>query len=838
MREIYDYRDIRKLEETSFNESLRSGILITATSELAHAMASYYPEYTVIDVHRFVTAIIPEWEGSIKDVKNYVMLRNVIEDYINDSEINPEVSTYLRRNAGDMWNSIKLLIEADIYPDDVEANNSVPLKHFKRIWNSLEVENEQIMSFRSAFSFELSKRENVVKKIESEIGEIKENIYLVGFYFITPIQERILDILENAGFKLVLLNCHDSNYGFATSIWEKTFSEEYTNSEIRNIQENYCLENHFGNALLGKHDDLSIEIIKHHTEFDFAAMVKGAVDRGEAVYSPDAKRCEKILKEYYPEYYNQKHLLSYPVGQYINYLHMMWNTFSNNMDLRYEYVYKCFASGWLISDEENGRDYLYEISILEPYFKGCHSKEQWEERINQLIEAKNSIGGFESREKGTQRWHSLLGNPFNNVGIYTIDEETLVILKDLLTKLIEDAEYLFLNGDRTDLYDHFQRITRIIESHIDKDEILDDEVEITNELLYQLKDESTKGITCPMSGVRDAIIMLIGDYFSEYESQDEETSDRDRMVMPLSMVESAMMSNYGQKVHLVLADEFSLPGQPKSLPWPLTYEMLEGLRIQDRDRTKKYVKCMRSVIDNRPLAYRYLFFSYMGISNMENSPILSIEWICSKEKKDIDVSPYIKLLGIEDKYIDIIGKSDDYRMIIESSDNHQCISEPEFPDRKEPEEVRMDFLLCKKRYIYSYLVNRLPRFTSEFHYSFELSRLILALSIVSDLDKNAIVDKIDDLFPFLRHIELRQSADYAYSQIKPEPFEYDGVEYPGQRLLTHFLNDSVIKNARKRDDDYLETGVIPNNLDKESCTYCPYSNICLDRYREEVSQYE
>lgn len=839
MRDIYDYTDIRKLEETQLNSLIKKGVIITATSELAIAMASYYPEYRVIDIHRFINAIIPEWEGNVKDIKNYVILRNVIENYVADNEVNEEVVTYLRRNAGDIWNAIKLLVEADVYPDDVEPGNSIPLKHFKKIWNYLETENEQIVLFRAIFSFELSQKEAVIKKIEEKVGELRQDIFLLGFYFITPIQERILDVLDNAGFNLIFLNCHDSNYGFATKIWEKTFFEEYRSKSNREIQDKNYLINYFGDALLGKKNSIPLEIIKHHTEFDFAEMVKGAIDKGEVVYSPDSKRCEKILKEYYPEFYNRKHLLSYPVGQYINYLHMMWNTFSNRMDLRFEYVYKCFASGWLSVEYINGRDYLYEMKLLEPYFKGCHDVNQWEERLTTLTDAKKSILGFEDREKGRVRWHRLLGNPFYNLGVYSIGEDIINAIKLLISKLIDDATFLFADDERTDLYEHFQRITEIIQSHIDKEELLEEEEELTSELLAQLKDETMKGVICPMNGIRDAIIMMIGDYFGEYESQDEETSGRKRMVLPLSMVEAHMLNNYGQKVHLVLADEFSLPGQPKRLPWPLTDSMLDNLRISERKDTQKYVNDMRSVIEDRPLSYRYLFFSFMGISNSENKPILSIEWVCNKDKKEIDVSPYVRLLNLNENTIkDAKGKLDDYQIIISGSEEKPKVAQLEPPETNAPREVIMDYLLCEKRYIYSYLLNILPRYTSAFHYSFELSNLISAFTTISGVRKEEVSAELGKLFPFLRHIELRQSFDFASSQEKLESYEYEGIEYPAVRLCTHYLNKDLIYEAMDREDEYLKYGIIHGELAKESCIYCPYSEVCLDRHKDKVELYE
>ena len=848
MREVFDYKDIRRLEETRLDGPMRDGIVVTATSELESAMQSYYPQYQVFDVHDFISDIIPEWEEDIKDVKNYVMLRNVIEDYVADHEVNPTVATYLRRNAADMWNAIKLLIEADVYPDDVSPSKSEPVNRFKDVWKRFEVENDQIQTFRATFAFELSQKEKIVEIIKKTISErqrkkgipesLPESIFLFGFYFITPIQERIFDTLEDAGFHLKYVNCHNSDYPYPNEIWRRAFHEEYAERSAQDLQPDIVLENHFGEALNGNRKEIPISITKHYSEFDLAEMVKEAVDKGEAVYSPDAKQCEQILKKYYPEYYDQKHLLSYPVGQYIYYLHMMWNTFDNTMDMQFEYVEKCFASGWLSTEELNGRDYLYAMKLLSVYFKGCRSIDDWKDRLRNLKDSKQEVSGFKDRVHGTERWHRLLGDPFYNIGIFTIEEETIAEIEVLLLKLIEDAEFLFANKDKTDLYEHFQRITQIIRHHMDEDELLQEESEVANELIIQLSDQSTNGFVCPMNGIRDAIILLIGDHFGEYESQEEETSSKHRMVLPLSMVEAAMLNNYGQTVHLVLANEFVLPGAPKKLPWPLTDEMLDSLQIKGRERTERYVSDMRSVISNRPMSYRYLFYTFMGISNSDNKPTLSVEWVCRKDDKEIDVSPYVRLLDAEDKVSDKMGRD---RSFIDDIKDGKVTEENKpipAPGPTVPDEVRMDYLLCKNRYVYSYLLNYLPTYSTEFHYSFELSKLISAFSMLSGISKDTVADNIERLFPYLRHIELRQSADFARSQGKPEPYSYGDVEYPAQRLLTHYINDEVIRQATDRDEAYLETGKISTDVPEKACIYCPYSEICMERHTEQVEDHE
>ena len=836
MRNVYDYIDIRRLRESSINDDIRNGVLITATKELADAMTLFYEEYKILDVHYFLRNLVPEWKDNVKDVKNYVILRNVIEEYISESDTDDKSIEYLRRNTGDIWNAIKLLIEADVYPDDIETGDSILLMHFKNIWRKLETANDLIMMFRTKFAFGLPQSDELINVINKCTGKDTKDIFLLGFYFITPIQQRIIDAIEKSGYSISYLNCHDSNYSYATSIWDKTFCEEYDSGNARFLQENIVLDNHFGNVLLGKQDEFDLQIIKHHNDYDFAEMIKKAFDNGEAIYSPDSKRCEKILKEYYPECYNKKHLLSYPVGQYIYYLHMMWNVLSQELDLRYEYVYKCFASGWLAEEQTNGIDYLYEFKVLEPCFKWSHSKDDWMDSLDKLLDAKASVKAFEERKKGSDRWHRLLGDPFYNVGIYSIPSDHVEKIAQLIKKLIRDAEELFGSEKKTDLYEHFSRISNLIRSHIsqfDKDSLLEEENQIANELLSQLNDKTTKGVICPLSVVRDAIIMLIGDHSNDYESLDDETSSNDGMVLPISMVEAAMLKKTGPRIHLVMADEFALPGQPTKLPWPLTDKMLDELKISGRHDTKRYVESMRSIIVNRPLSYMYLFFSYVGAVNNQDSPSLSIEWVAERENKVIGVSPYVQLFGLEDRYIDVKANYDDYKKIIESSEDVLIDDSVNAPDEKVPDEVRMDYLLCKKRYVYSYIVNYLPRYTSEFHYSFELTKLIESISIVSGIDKEIISDRVFELFPFLRGIEQRQSKDFASTRDKYSPYVFDDVEYPHARLKPHYLNNLVVETAIKLHDDYLDGKITPEKPDEHLCIYCPYSDICFEQYERE-----
>ena len=82
MRRIIDYKDIRRLGETTIDSLIKNGVVVTATADLAEAMDDYYADYRVIDIHGFLDVIIKQWQSNIKDVKNYVVLRNSMWDML------------------------------------------------------------------------------------------------------------------------------------------------------------------------------------------------------------------------------------------------------------------------------------------------------------------------------------------------------------------------------------------------------------------------------------------------------------------------------------------------------------------------------------------------------------------------------------------------------------------------------------------------------------------------------------------------------------------------------------------------------------------------------------
>lgn len=834
MRTIYDIRDLRLLDKTELANELSNNTIITATTELAKYMRGYYVDYHVYDVHKVIKAVFPEWEKQAKNVRNYINLRNVLEDYIFDESISDITATCLQRNATDIWNAILILIEAGITPEDFPETNSELIGIFKNIWNLLEAESTDIISYRKIYAKYEKDTEFLDNRLKVQVKFLTRKIFMIGFYYITPIQMQIIDLMEHNGYEFIYLNLHDSAYSFACEIWEKTFEQEYKSGCVKKLQPDIKKDNCFGSALEGMKIASDINLVKHFSPFEFAQDVKEAKKRGALLYTPSVSRCDKILREFYPEFYNDKHLLSYPVGQYIYNLHMMWNNLSGKLELKFEWVYKCFASGWLEADLVNGRDYLYELKKIEPFFKNALTIEEWDNKLKDIEKAHDVVSCFDEREKGDERWHKLMGNPFHKLGIYEVELAKLKEIIELMRKLMSDAEELFGNKGKVDLYNHLEKIRKIVSRHRDE-ELFESEKEVVKELLVQLEDKNNEGIECPLNSVRDAIVLLIGDHLETYESYEIETNGENHMIQSLAMVESSVLAKDVNEIYLAMGDEYSLPGKPQKLPWPLTDEIIDliadNLLENSKSEKANYLKALRDIVNNKPLSNRYLFYSLMD--NYSDNTKITIEWIAIQDKKEIEITPYSKLLNnIADATVRMSERVDWSGIMNKLTEEKKSVSIDDFVIDKKglPEEVILDYSLCKLRYLYSYVLNYLPTYVDEFHYSFALTKLIEVFTSISGRRKEEIAKHLYELFPFFRTVEEHQIIDFASKDNLPDPSMFEDIEYPGLRLGYHFLSDKVLSEAYKSMDD--ESGIMPK---KDKCMYCPYSSVCLVRYKEGVA---
>ena len=119
--------------------------------------------------------------------------------------------------------------------------------------------------------------------------------------------------------------------------------------------------------------------------------VKRLLDEEFVIYSTDVKATDELLKEFYPSVYKRRHLLSYPVGQYIYRLHSMWSTKDQCLTMSIDDVQACFASGWVECDGINAMKHMHGLEKLKTYVSDCRTIDQWEARLALLQNTKDTV---------------------------------------------------------------------------------------------------------------------------------------------------------------------------------------------------------------------------------------------------------------------------------------------------------------------------------------------------------------------------------------------------------------------------------------------------------------
>ena len=836
-RKVYTYRSIAALDKHPGYADLVQYPHVTATGDLYHVIRAQYKQFqNVVDVHALQKGIIANWEDPDIAFQQFINISRVIRNLPISSEEKIIHGSFLK-NKAKVLNAIRLLVEADIEPSEFEPT-CIEERLFQRIWVALENEDESFTELRVTMASYLEKPQNfesILRKVAPCM--MADTIVLHGFYFITPIQERLFDMLEHCGKTLIFLCCIDDTVPEVQEIWTKVLSpsNKFDSAEKWLSDEFTSLRNQpFGSAF-GKTPNFSkqhhISTIKYESEIDFVRDVKRLLDEDFVIYSTDVKATDELLKEFYPSVYKRRHLLAYPVGQYIYRLHSMWSTKDQCLSMSIDDIQACFASGWVEYNGVNALKHMHGLEKLKTYVSDCKTIDQWEARLTLLQDTKDTVlASFEQHldniPQKNRQWHRMMADPFLNLSCFDYDDHSLQELINLIKHLIQTARTLFAGPGELTIATHMAKVKKILTDGQKEKALLEEETAIIEELTSRLNYRDLGIRTCLPGEISEAITIVIGGGILDEDNYSIQSGKNETFIKPLYQVESAPILGSG-KVHLCLADEHRLPGKVKPYVWPLNNNFLDRLQLPEDDRRRQYLNDMRFIMDNSPLANRYLFFSLLQNDSVE------ISWIATEEEKEISSSPYVQIL--EHLFQVPVIPSEKRQWSVEEVRSinalEKNISMHVDLEKETAVEAKMDVALCPWRYIYGYIFSKQPAFTSDFHYGFVLSNLIGALSAVSATPKQVVGDAVLSLFPYLRDVEKQQIIDHIPSISEEDADILDDASYPQVRLFVHFLQRRIKIAAedilsQQMQEASLYAADLNAKKDYSLCMFCPYCTIC------------
>lgn len=868
-REIYTYIDLAKLKDCpvfqeikkypqiAVSTDLRKGLKGTLDVDRVDGIFSKDPSVSVVEFQAFAKELNGDFNTDHCKFNETILLSEFLRAKIEEAEDDKEKQNWLigcRRNISPMLSALILLEQADVKPEDLDITDDRNIALFVEAWKYVIERDPVLIDFRERMKSlnDKSTWNPILNSLYKCDNQDFNTLVFHGFYYFTPFQQRVMEMLEKAGFRLIFLFLYDERYPFVYEIWDNTYSEKngYP-SKNQWYMERENTNDPYGDIFEGKeHVEIenNLSIREYGTVMEFVNDVKKVRKEGYSVYSSNFKTINKLLKDYYPDEYGDRKILSYPIGHFVSTLNQMWDDELQTIVLEKDRLIECFSSGWLAVDGVSGRQFLQDLTYVLPFFENCHTIAEWESRIALLKEIQEDvIAPFLIEldpEESISRWQEAIGNPMANFSMFSVEAKKLDIILALIKQLLDMARELFGTNQMIAVQEHIYKLDQILKRYEISNDLYEEERNLVSGIFEALDKPSDFKSKCAPSDIARALSMFIS---GKYEEGEIETN-RVGLVYPLFFIDAACIKNKS-KVHICMCDADSMPGGNKDYIWPLSGRLMK--KCYDKTNNSLILNIMQ-IMESGPLCNRY--FMYCALKNKD----VEVSWISVVDDNVLQPSPYIRLVcdAADVKLIPAVRHQITFQRVADRGYGTGRIDE--YDNSKTPKgmvkEARMAYALCPMKYTLGYVVDKYPTYQSEFQQMYALNALISAIyGLMKDegMTLDEVYKNVMSLFPSLRKVEKRQVYDYMRYERNENDLDYGsrtecgGDYYTDQRIKVHYPNQDVREftigrfgklmtpDGRKGLNLY-ET--ITNNADekmkgqkdvsKSVCTFCPHIDYC------------
>ena len=857
-REIYTYTNLEQIANSESFQEIKQFPQFVVSSDLRKSLVGdidkehvrgVFSGDSVVKVEEFrniLFSLDPYWATDAAKFEQTVTLSEFFRKIIHERGDDFNTRKWLvgcRRNTSQVLSAINLLEEAGVTPEDINFAEDRNIDLLVEAWNYLIDHNGTIKRFRENMN-KLNSKETWNRVFLERFHS--SDIYTVvmhGFYYITPIQQRVIDSLEKIGIKTIYLFQYDERYPYVNEIWRKTYSEKNGYPKYEDWHKDTSrVVDPFGSLFEGEivKNTNKITIREYSSVMEFVNDIKSEKNNKVSIYSSNHLTANRILQHFFPDDYGDRKLLSYPIGQFVATLNSLWDEEKEDVILDENSIIECFASGWLAKDGISGKECMQDLMSILPFFKNTETLDEWNEKINKLKEIKTGVVNKFDEELDADdriaRWQHIAGNPFTNFGVFNVSFDKLDVVLSLIEQLINMARDLFTKSTEINIGVHIQKLENTLYEHEMSDKLFTEELEIVKELFAKLDEPEGFSSKCFPGDIATALNVFLSGRFDDNELQPNKVG----LVYPMFQVDSSSIKSNG-KVHICLCDVDSMPGGNKRYIWPLTGRVIKKC-LSDGIKAGKENKLLNNLIgimEDNAISNRY--FMYCALKNKE----VTISWVSDLNDKLLAPSPYI---GLVKEAFDLQVKNYNRYYIpydrVKNTDYGNLRLAP-YDNKRRPDnilkEARMDYALCSLRYIFGYVVEKNPSFRGEFQQNYAITSLVKAiyyLMMDEGMTVTDIYNNVIGMFPGLRKVEKRQIKDYLNYFDARKDADYLGQTpcgdrlYTDARILIHFPNDKVrtvaYKKYRQLDTPDGKKGLsLDEQIDMiDVCTFCPHQSFC------------
>ncbi len=840
---VYTYSCITELQQAPYFAEIAALPQITMSREMATNMARSMRIFkgNILGFSNFAMRLFPGWNTSGQKFAYAAALNQLLREKIAHAKDKAEREWLFgcKKNLYAAINNIIRLEESEIRPEDLQETDRDMLL-FIEMWQHLEKADGSIAAFRK-------RREDFRNsaRFDREISSIfhfhgSKKIVWHGFQFLTPMQQYVYDAFCRAGYEIYALIQDDVRYPCANEIWGHLYNSGNGYPDKENwIRQNYQPEqNPLGDIFeTGERTSApNVKIVRYRNTVEFVSDIPRMKEEGFYLYCSDDRFANTMLKDYFPERYEVRNLLSYPIGQFIYTLHKMWDENRQCIVLDQNGLRKCFASGWLSAHGKSSMNYTEDLERLLPYFEGCYTVDEWNQRLQTFTDAYDeAIDIFAQKGTGNpleDRKQEALGNPFSYLGVFSVKEKRISDVIDVIGQLIKMAQALFGANEPISIQQHMSKLDAMLYMNDGMpQELYLEERKKVQQIFKALESDRIKDFLCYPGDLAAALLSLMG---GQMEDEAENNKGLKTLVFNIFQVESAAIAANG-KVHICMADITRMPGTASDYGWPLDEDVLQNIC---NDKKESYAH--NWIENSRLTALSNRYYMYAALKNKQ----VEISWIQQQGEKLYAPSPYITLL---DKFSDAAIQSAEVRKLDLQSvlqiAPHKHVEET-FDIRQEAQlhnyDGELEYSLCPMRFVYSYVLGDGEAYRNEYQQNRAIVRFIQVLKelLGNKYSVEQVAEQVFELFPYIRKAERRQMIDDACKWSLPgnegEFTTFENNNYTNRRFNLTFLDSDIYKSAKKQAAMLMSQegrkGISYERGSKEqrNCELCPHCNYCRE----------
>lgn len=702
---------------------------------------------------------------------------------------------------------------------------------------------------------ELEKAKHILKLVTQTDDSVFDRIIIHGVHKITPVMYFLFKFMESIGVEIIFLINYAKNLPNVYKTWKEVYSwcdTKFEYQEDLNIASGKNLGSAIAGIIEGKQNDSipaeEVTVFNNLTSFTDrevrtkfkAALKKVNVENplnkmDTQYYAVRGKSSNEILKIYFPEQFNQKPFLSYPVGQFILGIYQMWDFDKSTLSINDQSLCECAVSNIY---KGSGLSNIFEIiKKTKLYFSNVTTINEYYKRIKELETSLQII----SRNN---KYSSLQKLSFFNITFAELAEFRgfLEFVEGVANKLFKDANHV------VDFGKHFKTLIEIISiPSIGGVTLTKTEQALISEITSRL-DACTEGeVTGHIQDVKDALCFYLA------ASKKGDTSNW--IVRDFEQIDGAVLLRKISKAkyyHFAMLSNSHMTNQnDDALTWPLTDEMFIGYA----DAESAVPVITRCILERRNFLKFSLFYgtfftkcgiklSYIGEENGEEQ------------------TPYY-LLNVLGLRTHIFQEEEATSFLTDKDKKAECKS---FSSEKLLEEVRDIFSICPYRFLLNEVLKAPIEYFSDYHVKYYVSNFMYTYikskhNILSKNISKVIKSEFElarKLFPFwdkavFLDIEknTRKQLDTQSTNNQADMFAQQTYEIRKENFLIAQWTDpqtqKKMMNFRKQDlakllTEYM-TGdrLYPGRSElphKKVCENCNFGEICLRDYYEANAAFE